>query len=149
MNSPANPADPFHLARFLEAQKGVFETALAELRRGRKSSHWMWFIFPQLDGLGSSAMTRRYALRGLDEAKDYLSHPELGPRLVECCRALLAVQGRTASEIMGCPDDRKLRSSATLFSRVPAAPPEFQAVLDRYYAGQPDPRTLELLERTA
>ncbi|MFM8360926.1 MAG: DUF1810 domain-containing protein [Verrucomicrobiota bacterium] len=143
--SHPDPADPHDLARFLRAQEGVYDTGLGELRRGRKRSHWRWFIFPQRDGLATSPLARQDALHGLDEAQAYLALRELGPRWVECCRALLAVEGRTAVEIMGHPDDRKLRSSATLFTRVPGAPPELQAVLDRYHDGQPDARTLALL----
>lgn len=140
------PDDPFNLSRFLFAQEDVYATALAELRGGRKQTHWMWFIFPQLAGLGHSAMARRYAIRGLDEAAAYLAHPTLGSRLPECCRAILAVPARSALEIFGSPDDFKLRSSATLFSLVPDAPEEFRAVLDRFFGGHPDQRTLELLE---
>jgi uncharacterized protein (DUF1810 family) len=132
------------LDRFVRAQDGgVFETALAELRAGRKRSHWMWFVFPQLDGLGSSPTARAYAISGLTEAQAYLSHPVLGPRLAECCSALLGVQGNI-SGIMGYPDDLKLRSSMTLFAAAADDPAPFQQVLDRYYDG-PDERTLALL----
>jgi uncharacterized protein (DUF1810 family) len=137
--------DPHDLARFLAAQEEVFGTALAELRRGRKESHWMWFIFPQIAGLGSSPMAAHYAVKSTQEAADYLRHPTLGPRLRECAAALLAVEGRTAGEIMGTPDDLKLRSSMTLFARAEEAPPVFQQVLDKYFGGEPDPRTLALL----
>jgi uncharacterized protein (DUF1810 family) len=132
------------LSRFVQAQQGVYRTALAELRAGSKRSHWMWFVFPQLAGLGHSATARRYAIGSLDEARAYLAHPVLGPRLVEAAAALLAVEGRTAGQILGYPDDLKLRSSMTLFARAADDPGVFQAVLDRYYDG-PDPRTLELL----
>ena len=138
-------SDPFHLARFVSAQEGVFDTALAELRRAQKRSHWMWFIFPQVAGLGNSLTSKKYAITGLDEARSYLSHPLLGPRLLDCCRAILSVQGKSASEIMGYPDDLKLRSSMTLFSLAGNSTPEFQEVIDRYFSGQLDRRTLELL----
>ena len=141
------PDDPHDLARFLSAQEGCHARALAEIRGGRKRSHWMWFVFPQLAGLGYSATARHYAIAGLDEARAYLAHPVLGPRLVECAQALLDVPGRTAHEIFGSPDDLKLRSCATLFARAAPAGSVFEQVLDRYYAGERDPRTLELLSQ--
>jgi uncharacterized protein (DUF1810 family) len=131
------------LNRFLEAQEGVYPQALAELRAGRKRSHWMWFVFPQIAGLGSSPTAQRYAITSLDEARAYAEHPVLGARLRECAEALLAVDG-TAADIFGYPDDLKLRSSMTLFARAADDPAVFQAVLDKYYDG-PDNRTLELL----
>jgi uncharacterized protein (DUF1810 family) len=137
--------DPFDLNRFVSAQEGVFEVALAELRRGQKRSHWMWFIFPQLAGLGSSSTSKKYAIESLDEARAYLAHPVLGQRLLDSCKAILSVQGRSASEIMGYPDDLKLRSSMTLFALTEGSHPEFRQVMDRYFDGQLDPRTLELL----
>jgi uncharacterized protein (DUF1810 family) len=137
--------DTFDLARFVSAQEHSFDVALSELRRGRKESHWMWFIFPQLDGLGNSSTARKYAIRTLDEARAYLSHPVLGPRLLKCCRAILSVQGKSASDIMGYPDDLKLRSSMTIFSLVAAADTEFREVIAKYFGGQIDPRTVELL----
>lgn len=146
MGMSATPSqDPHDLGRFLAAQEGVFDIALEELRRGRKESHWMWFIFPQIAGLGSSPMAAHYAIQSLQEATDYLGHPALGPRIRECAAALLAVEGRTAQEIMGSPDDLKLRSSMTLFARADGDPSVFQQVLDRYFGGEPDPRTLALL----
>jgi uncharacterized protein (DUF1810 family) len=132
------------LERFVTAQEGVHDTALAELRAGRKRTHWMWFVFPQIAGLGSSSTAERYAIRSLDEARAYLAHPVLGPRLHEAAAAMLAVEGRTASEILGFPDDLKLRSSMTLFAQAADEPGVFQQVLDRYYDGT-DPRTLALL----
>ena len=132
------------LERFTDAQDGVYDAALAELRAGRKRSHWMWFVFPQLDGLGSSPTARRYAIRDLAEARAYLAHPVLGARLREAARAVLAVEGRTAEQIPGYPGDLKLRSSMTLFARAADDPAVFEAVLERYYDG-PDPRTLDLL----
>jgi uncharacterized protein (DUF1810 family) len=133
-----------NLDRFVEAQDGVYADALAELTAGRKRTHWMWFVFPQIAGLGSSPTAQRYAIASLDEARAYLAHPVLGPRLRDCARALLAVEGRSAREILGHPDDLKLRSSMTLFARAADDPALFQAVLDRYYDG-PDPLTLKLL----
>jgi len=132
------------LDRFVEAQDGAYDDALAELTTGRKRTHWMWFIFPQIAGLGSSPTAQFYAIASLDEAKAYLAHPVLGPRLRECARALLAVDGRSAHDIFGYPDDLKLRSSMTLFARAADDPAPFQAVLDRFYDG-PDPRTLALV----
>jgi uncharacterized protein (DUF1810 family) len=132
------------LDRFVSAQEGVHDTAVAELRAGRKRTHCMWFVFPQLAGLGSSPTAQRYALSGLDEAREYLAHPVLGPRLHEAAEAILSVEGRNAGEILGYPDDLKLRSSMTLFG---AAAPEdgvFNKVLVKFY-DSPDPRTLELL----
>ena len=132
------------LDRFVQAQDGVYDDALAELTAGRKRTHWMWFVFPQIAGLGSSPTAQRYAIRSLDEARAYLAHPVLGPRLRECAQALLAVPGRPAHEILGHPDDMKLRSSMTLFARAADEPALFEAVLDRFYDG-PDPHTLALL----
>lgn len=147
MNSPApSPVDdPYDLARFVEAQESVYPQALEELRRGRKETHWMWFVFPQLAGLGTSFMATRYALQGLDEARAYLEHPVLGPRLRECCRAILSLPETSAHAIFGSPDDLKLRSSVTLFSQADAEPSEFAAVLDRFFGSSPDTRTLERL----
>lgn len=140
-----NAADPLDLGRFLAAQAPVYAQALAELRAGRKRSHWMWFIFPQLEGLGTSEMARRYAIASREEAERYLTHPVLGPRLVECAQALLAVGGASIDDILGFPDNLKLQSSMTLFAALPGADPAFAQVLDRYYAGARDAKTLELL----
>jgi uncharacterized protein (DUF1810 family) len=133
------------LERFVRAQQRTYATALAEIRDGRKRSHWMWYVFPQVAGLGSSEMSRRYALRNAAEARAYLGHPVLGPRLVECFTAALGVEGRTAQQIFGSPDDLKLRSCATLFARVTPPGSVFERVLDKYFEGQPDPRTREFL----
>lgn len=129
------------LGRFVTAQQGVYEGVLDELRRGRKVGHWIWFIFPQVAGLGHSAMSQMYAISSLDEARAYLAHPVLGPRLRECVAIVLATTGRTALEILGSIDAVKLRSSMTLFHR--AAPDEavFGQVLERYYDGRPDDAT--------
>jgi uncharacterized protein (DUF1810 family) len=130
--------------RFLDAQADVYAQVLDELHSGRKRSHWMWFIFPQFDGLGVSAASRFYAIMSLDEARDYLRHPVLGPRLVECTRIVNALQGRSAHEIFGSPDDVKFRSSMTLFELVAEPDSEFAIALDQYFAGERDSRTLEL-----
>jgi uncharacterized protein (DUF1810 family) len=137
-------AEP-HLSRFVRAQEGAYEQALAEVRLGRKRTHWMWFVFPQLQGLGMSESARFYGIRDAAEARAYLRHPVLGPRLEEVCRAALAVDGLTAQQIFGSPDDLKLRSCATLFAGVSAKGSVFAQVLDRYFDGQPDNRTLALL----
>jgi uncharacterized protein (DUF1810 family) len=140
-------ADPHDLDRFVRAQQGVYETALAEIRRGRKTSHWMWFVFPQIAGLGSSPTAQRYAISSLDEARAYLDHPVLGPRFRECAAACAALKGRTAHEVFGAPDDMKLRSSLTLFE---AAEPEesvFADALDTLCEGRRDEATLLILKR--
>lgn len=142
-----NAQDPFDLTRFLAAHEGVYEQALAELRSGRKLTHWMWFVFPQVAGLGTSVMARKYAIASRAEAEAYLAHSVLGPRLVECAEALLSVTGRTAHEIMGSPDDMKLQSSMTLFAALTGPRSPFQGVLDRYYAGQRDERTTQFLKQ--
>ena len=115
---PGDAGDPHDLGRFVEAQRDDYEQALAEIRGGRKRSHWMWYIFPQYDGLGSSSTSRRYAIKSVAEAEAYLRHPVLGPRLVDCAEAVVGVEGRSAHDIFGSPDDLKLRSSATLFACV-------------------------------
>jgi uncharacterized protein (DUF1810 family) len=142
---------PDRLSRFVEAQEGVYERALQELRRGRKATHWMWFVFPQLAGLGHSEMARRYGISSLEEAQAYLRHPVLGPRLRECTAAACGVEGRSAYGIFGSPDDLKFRSSMTLFLRAGAGAGEgegdgcFREALDRFFAGGEDPLTLSLL----
>jgi uncharacterized protein (DUF1810 family) len=138
--------DPFDLERFVEAQKHAYARALAEIRAGRKESHWMWYIFPQFDGLGFSTMAERYAIKSLDEARAYLAHPTLGPRLVECVEAALGVEGRSAREIFGTPDDLKLRSCATLFAEVSPTGSGFERLLAKYYSGVQDEVTLRLLK---
>jgi uncharacterized protein (DUF1810 family) len=135
-----HPIDPFDLERFVAAQNagGSYERALGELKRGRKTSHWMWFVFPQMAGLGSSEMSRRYAIASLAEARAYLQHPLLGPRLIECARTVADSDASTAQQIFGGIDTQKLQSSMTLFKRADPDQPAFQQVLDRYFAGQPD-----------
>lgn len=140
--------DPYDLARFLDAQAGSYDTALRELVTGRKRSHWMWFIFPQVAGLGQSSMSRRYAIRMRAEAEAYLAHPVLGARLRACAGALLAHPTATAREILGEPDDLKLRSSATLFAAVDG-PGVFADLLERFFDGTPDAATMALLGASA
>ena len=140
-----NDVMAFDLERFVAAQGHAYAGALRELRAGRKTGHWIWFVFPQLAGLGRSAMSQQYAIRSLDEATAYLAHPVLGPRLHECAEALLAVTGRSADEILGGIDAVKVRSSMTLFHRAAPADPLFLAVLDRFYDGRPDAATDALL----
>lgn len=139
--------DPFDLDRFVQAQSSSYQAALAELTRGRKESHWMWFVFPQITGLGFSPTAQFYALASLEEARAYLSHPVLGPRLRACLAAVLQVPNASAHDIFGSPDDLKFRSSLTLFAQ--AAPDEtaFALALERYFDGEGDPRTLEILSR--
>ncbi len=135
----------FDLDRFVTAQAPVYETVLAELRAGRKRSHWMWFIFPQIDGLGRSATARHYAIASLDEARAYLAHALLGARLRACCALLQALPGNDAHAVFGDPDQLKLRSSLTLFARAAPSDAVFQGCLDKYFDGAPDAATLALL----
>jgi len=135
--------DPYDLHRFVAAQNdgGTYDRAIGELRRGRKASHWMWFVFPQIAGLGQSAMSRRFAISSLEEAKAYLRHPVLGPRLKQCATTVASVQAGTAEQIFGGVDAQKLRSSMTLFLRADPAEPLFRQVLDKYFGGAPDSAT--------
>lgn len=141
--------DIYHLQRFVDAQQLWYPMAKAELQTGKKRGHWMWFIFPQLAGLAKSVMSQRYAISSQDEAAAYLAHPVLGERLLELCQILLTHQQLSATDIFGTPDDMKLHSSMTLFASVPNAPPIFQAVLQHYFASQPDERTQALLDNGA
>jgi uncharacterized protein (DUF1810 family) len=138
--------DPFDLERFVRAQDPVFRAVEGELARGRKQTHWMWFVFPQIAGLGFSAMSQRYAIGSRAEAEAYLAHPVLGARLVECTGLILAVEGRSINAILGAPDDAKFRSSMTLFGAV-SDQPIFSDALARYFAGERDSATLEILAR--
>jgi uncharacterized protein (DUF1810 family) len=140
-------ADPFDLKRFVDAQAPVYGDVVEELRAGRKRSHWMWFVFPQLRGLGGSPMAARYGIGSLDEARAYLRHAVLGPRLRECTRLVNQVQDRSAAQILGSPDDLKLRSSMTLFALATDDNEDFVALLDKYYGGQQDPLTVARLAR--
>lgn len=136
--------DPFDLGRFVAAQEPIYATVLAELSDGMKRTHWIWFIFPQMRGLGHSATAQRYGISSSDEVRAYLAHPVLGPRLRECASLLATHAGRSAAEILGYPDDLKVRSSMTLFAHV-GQEPIFRDVLDAFYDGQDDPATLALL----
>lgn len=137
--------DPFDLRRFVDAQAGVWAAVVAELAAGDKRTHWMWFVFPQLRGLGTSATAVRYAISGLDEARDYLAHPTLGPRLLDSAGRLFAHRGRSARDMLGSPDDLKLRSSMTLFEGAAPDARVFADVLGTFYGGQRDARTLSML----
>ena len=138
--------DPHDLQRFVDAQDAVIDDVKRELRSGRKRSHWMWFVFPQVEGLGSSEMARRYAISSRAEAEAYLAHPILGARLRECTALVNAVDGRSATEVFGSPDDLKFRSSMTLFEAVADDPAPFATALERYYDGDRDEKTLDLLD---
>ena len=140
-----SPVDPFQLSRFLSAQEVNFEQALAEIKSGRKRSHWMWYIFPQIDGLGFSETAKHFAIKSIEEARAYLDHPILGPRLRECAEAAIGVEGRSAIEIFGSPDDLKLRSCATLFAHVSSPGSVFERLLAKYFRGERDGMTLRLL----
>ena len=137
--------DPYDLNRFVRAQESAYDQALGEIVRGRKRTHWMWYIFPQLDGLAFSSTSQRYSIKGVQEAKAYLDHPILGSRLLECAEAVLHVNGRSAKEIFGSPDDLKLRSCATLFALVLPAGSVFDRLLGKYYGSGRDDKTLRLL----
>ena len=137
--------DPYDLQRFVDAQALTYDTVIGELTAGRKRSHWMWFIFPQVRGLGSSPTAVRFSISSADEARAYLAHELLGPRLRECARLVSQIDGRSAEDIFGWPDDMKLRSSMTLFARTADDNADFVAVLDKFYGGEQDPATLALL----
>lgn len=138
--------DPYDLDRFLSAQADSYETALSEIRNGEKLTHWMWYIFPQIDGLAASPTSKRFAIKSIEEARAYLEHPVLGPRVRECAEAALAVEGRSARSIFGSPDDLKLRSCATLFACVTPPGSVFERLLAKYYGGERDSSTLRLLD---
>jgi uncharacterized protein (DUF1810 family) len=137
--------DPFNLDRFVSAQAAVYPRVLAELRAGEKRSHWIWFVFPQMKGLGFSSQSEFYGIGSLEEAAAYLQHPLLGPRLIECTQLVNAVEGRPIERILGYPDDLKFRSSMTLFARAAEDPAIFNQALRKYFANEPDARTIELL----
>jgi uncharacterized protein (DUF1810 family) len=141
--------DSHNLARFVSAQEPVFESALSELENGQKKSHWMWFIFPQIEGLGYSETSRYYSIKSIDEARQYLNHPILGPRLLKCAETVLAIGGRTASEIFGSPDDMKFKSSMTLFACVTVSDSLFARVIEKYFDGERDKKTEFLLGQRA
>lgn len=143
--TPEQQHDPHDLNRFVAAQESCYATVITELKNGDKQTHWMWFVFPQIDGLGTSPTAKRYAIKTMAEATAYLQHPLLGPRLLECSRLLLQVHGKTAYEILGSPDDAKLQSCMTLFSIVAPDEPVFKDVLERYYVNKKDERTLTIV----
>ena len=138
-------SDPYDLQRFVEAQQPVYPRVVSELGAGRKQSHWMWFIFPQIEGLGHSAMAQRYAIGSRAEAVAYLDHPVLGPRLRECARLVSAVAGKDIHAILGSPDDMKFKSSMTLFAKIAADNADFAAALQKYYGGEFDEATIARL----
>jgi uncharacterized protein (DUF1810 family) len=140
--------DPYDLNRFVRAQEDDYEQALSEIKHGQKRTHWMWYIFPQIAGLAFSSISKHYSIESLEEAIAYLEHPVLGPRLLECAEAAVRVEGRSAWEIFGSPDDLKLRSCATLFACVTPTGSVFERLLAKYYGGEHDDRTLGLLGRT-
>jgi uncharacterized protein (DUF1810 family) len=144
-SGPGGKADPHNLDRFVRAQEVDYSRALSEIRRGGKRTHWIWYIFPQLDGLGSSPTSEEFSIKSLEEARAYLDHSVLGPRLLECAEALLRIEGRSATEVLGFPDDLKLRSCATLFRCVSPPGSVFDRLIEKYYAGEPDRRTFRLL----
>jgi len=137
--------DLLALNRFIQAQEDVYELALAELQSGKKRSHWMWFIFPQIDGLGFSQTSKHFAIKSIEEAKAYLEHPILGPRLLECAEAVMKFEGRSANDIFGSPDDSKLKSCATLFDYIAGPGLVFDRLLEKYCQGRRDGKTLKLL----
>ncbi len=142
-----NASDTFDLSRFTSAQESIYDSVLAELRNGRKRTHWMWYIFPQIDGLGHSTTSKHYAIKSLEEARQYLNHPVLGKRLLECAEAVFTIEGRSISEIFGYPDNLKLKSSMTLFACVAAPYSVFARILDKYFNGEQDALTFQLLEK--
>ena len=144
-SDPRDTDDPYDLGRFLRSQDRDYQQALSEIKSGRKRTHWMWYIFPQIDGLAFSATSKHYSIKSVEEARAYLDHPLLGPRLVECAEAVVRVEGRSATEIFGSPDDLKLRSCATLFACVLPPGSVFARLLGKYYGGERDGKTEHLL----
>lgn len=136
-----------NLNRFIEAQKNVYPQVLRELKNGKKTSHWMWFIFPQIEGLGYSSTARYYAIKGITEATEYMAHPILGARLLECSNIILKIEGKTADDIFGYPDNMKLKSSMTLFNSATPQHKVFVNVLEKCFSGEPDEQTLSILKK--
>ena len=139
------PDDLYNLDRFVNAQEQIFESVLTELRNGQKRSHWMWFIFPQIDGLGRSPTSKYFSIKSREEAQEYLNHPILGTRLLKCAELLLTIDAKSAREIFGSPDDKKLKASMTLFASIADSKSVFERVLNRYFDGQWDHNTMDLL----
>jgi uncharacterized protein (DUF1810 family) len=146
-SEPGRASDPYDLNRFLRAQEDDYQQALSEIQSGRKRTHWIWYIFPQIDGLASSWMSKQFSIKSLEEARAYLDHPVLEPRLIECAEAVVRVEGRSTSDIFGSPDDLKVRSCATLFACVSSPGSVFDRLLAKYYGAQRDDKTLRLLDR--
>jgi uncharacterized protein (DUF1810 family) len=146
INMPT-PTDPFNLSRFLQAQEADYQHALSEIKAGQKRSHWMWYIFPQLDGLGFSSTSRLYGIKSIEEAHAYISHPVLGTRLREIAEAVLNVEGRPAATIFGSPDDQKLKSCATLFAAVSPSGSVFERILEKYFGSERDEKSLQVLKK--
>ena len=144
-NDAHRTTDAYDLSRFIRAQQDDYEQALSEITNGQKRTHWMWYIFPQFDGLAFSSTSRHYAIKSIEEARAYLEHPILGPRLLKCASAALQVEGRSALDIFGSPDNLKLKSSATLFAYVSPPGSVFDRLLEKYFQGVRDDKTLELL----
>ena len=144
-NDSRNMDDPYNLSRFVRAQENDYDQALSEIMNGRKCTHWMWYIFPQIDGLAFSSNSKHYSIKSAEEAKAYLGHPILGPRLLECAEAVIRVEGRSATEIFGSPDDLKLNSCATLFACILPSGSVFDRLLEKYYGGRRDSKTLHIL----
>ena len=142
-----NTNDPFDLSRFLKAHEADYQHVVSEIKGGQKRTHWMWYIFPQIDGLAFSSMSKQYSIKSIEEAQAYLNHPVLGSRLLVCAEAVVDVEGRSIAEIFGSPDDLKLRSCATLFASVSPSGSVFDRILDKYYHGVRDDKTLHLLEK--
>lgn len=145
-DEPVDFDDPFNLYRFTSAQEGIYDHALSEIRNGQKRSHWMWYIFPQIDGLGRSATAKQYAIKSLAEAREYLNHTVLGARLLECAETLLDIEGRSATDIFGFTDGVKLRSSMTLFASISGTDSVFVRVLHKFFNGNQDDKTLQILK---
>lgn len=144
-NESRRSDDLHNLNRFVQAQEDTYEQALSEIRSGKKRTHWMWYIFPQIDGLALSSTAKHYSIKSVEEAKAYLEHPTLGPRLLECAEAVIHIEGRSATEIFGSPDDQKLRSCTTLFAYALPSGSVFDRLLKKYYGGERDEKTLQLL----
>jgi len=142
-----NGGDPFELNRFIIAQENNYHDVLEELRAGQKQSHWMWYVFPQIDGLAQSATSKYYAIKSIEEAQQYLDHPVLGKRLMECTELVLAIKGRSVSQIFGYPDDMKLKSSMTLFAHAAPSHSAFAQALDKYFNGEQDAKTIQILKK--
>ncbi|NEQ35984.1 MAG: DUF1810 domain-containing protein [Okeania sp. SIO3I5] len=137
--------DPHDLNRFISAQDKIYETVIKELKNGKKQTHWMWYIFPQIDGLGTSPTSKHYAIKSIEEAQEYLNHPVLGKRLLECAEIVIALEGKSISEIFGFPDDLKLKSSMTLFAHVAKPSSIFARIIDKYFEKKKDVKTLYIL----